>query len=49
MNHNIYIVDSSFDNINTNNRDESNIMIGNNQDLSSEIIKNFIINNILFK
>ena len=49
MNHNNYIVDSSFDNINTNNRDESNIMIGNNQDLSSEIIKNFIINNILFK
>ena len=25
----------------------SNIMIGNNQDLSSKIIKNFIINNIL--
>ena len=47
--HNIYIVDTIFDDINTNNRDESNIMIGNNQDRSSEIIKNFIINNILFK
>mgnify|MGYP001178372058 FL=1 len=47
--YNIYIVHSNFNNINTNKRDESNIMIGNNQDVSSEIIKNFIINNKLFK